>query len=240
MQPNTPATSGPSVMSAAAYAAAQPPGFLVQVSQALSLGFFYGFSRTITDLLNTTRILHRERFLAAFEGRPPGVGIITVSNHVTSVDDPGALAPLVPARWLLTPDRFRYTLCARDRCFGNPVIGAILSAARVLPVERGLGPLQPAMDTVVGHLDRGAWVHMFPEGTRGDDPGGALGPVRPGVGRLVADARVPPVVLPFFHRGLHRVMHRGHRLPLSETGMPVDIIVGEPIQGLGPLVEVRE
>lgn len=221
-----------------ARAAAEPPGILAAVAQSLSLGFFYTVSRTVTGLLNTTRVLHGERFLETYNARPPGVGLITVSNHVTSVDDPGAIAPLVPAHWLLTPDRFRYTLCARERCFSNPFIGAVLSAARVLPVERGRGPLQPDMDLVVGHLDRGAWVHVFPEGTRGDGaPGQPIGPLRPGVGRLVADAAAPPVVLPIFHRGLHRVMHRGHRLPVSEVGVPVDIIVGQPVAGLGPLVQ---
>lgn len=202
----------------------------------MSLGFFYTVSRTVTDVLNTTRVLHRERFLAAYESRPPGVGFITVCNHVTSVDDPGAIAPLVPAKWLLTPDRFRYTICARDRCFQNPVIGAILAAARVLPVERGLGSMQPAMDVVLGHLNRGAWVHMFPEGTRGDPHARSLGPMRSGVGRLVADARATPVVLPIYHRGLHRVMHKGDKLPISETGVHVDVVVGEPVAGLGDLV----
>jgi 1-acyl-sn-glycerol-3-phosphate acyltransferase len=244
---------------AAPVKAAAPPGPLESVAQSLVCGLLYGVSKTITHVLNTTRVLHGERFLAAYESRVAGQGLITASNHVTAVDDPGAIAPLVPARWLLTPDKLRYTLCATDRCFRNSVTSAILGAGRVLPVQRGLGPQQPFMDAVVAHLNRGAWVHMFPEGARrypqqpaggspaadaasiasgdgGRGSGAGLGPVRAGIGRLIVDAAVTPVVLPIFHRGLHRVMHRGHVLPLSEVGAHIDVVVGEPISGLPALI----
>ena len=202
-------------------------------SQILVCTALGGLSAFITHVLNTTHVHGEERFLAAYEARLPGQGIVTVSNHVTAVDDPGAVMPIIPASWLLQPHRLRWTLCARDRCFTNPFVGAILSAGRVLPVDRGGGAGQPLMDAVVGKLDAGDWVHMFPEGARQPVEGG-LGRMRPGVGRLIADARVPPVVLPFYHRGFLSLQKKGEFFPIS-FGHRLDILVGEPI-AVGPLL----
>jgi 1-acyl-sn-glycerol-3-phosphate acyltransferase len=215
---------------------ASPPGPLETVAQSIVCGVLYAVSKTITHALNSTNVLHHHRFLSAYESRAPGQGLITASNHVTAVDDPGAIAPLTPVSWLLTPDKLRYTLCATDRCFRNAITGGILSAGRVLPVQRGLGPGQPFMDAVVSHLNRGAWLHMFPEGARQPHDAPSLGPMRAGIGRLIVDAEVTPVVLPIYHRGLHRVMHRGHTLPLSEVGAKIDIVVGEPVPDLPALI----
>jgi len=196
-----------------------------------------GFSAFVTHVLNRTVVTHGERFTAAFEeAAATRRGVVTVCNHVTSVDDPGAVVPLVPASWLLQPRRLRWTLCARERCFSNPVVGAVLTAGRALPIDRGAGPLQPGMDAVVDLLDDGQWVHMFPEGSRRAF-GSGLGRMRPGVGRLVADAAVPPLVLPFYHRGLHALMRRGDVLPLASVGNTIHIAVGRPLEGLPALIE---
>ena len=206
---------------------------LVQrASQTLVCGALGAVSLFITHVLNTTTVRHAERVAAAFDSRAPSQGIITVSNHVTSVDDPGAVAPLVPASWLLNPSRLRWTLCAADRCFTNPIVGGLLTAGRALPIERGRGPLQPGMDAVVRLLNNGDWVHMFPEGAR-QPFGPGLARMRPGVGRLVADAVPTPVVLPFYHRGIHNLMVGP--LPLG-AGHRVDIVVGKPVTGLPELI----
>jgi 1-acyl-sn-glycerol-3-phosphate acyltransferase len=204
-----------------------PPGPLTSLSQALVCGVLGTVSWFITDVLNTTVVHHRERFDDAVARRARGQGLITCSNHVTAVDDPGAVRPLVPAGWLASPSRLRWTLCAADRCFTNPVVGGLLSAGRVLPVERGRGPLQPGMDAVVGKLQAGDWLHLFPEGTR-QPYGGGVGRLRPGVGRLVADAVPTPLVVPMYHRGLHRLHAKGDALPVS-AGHRIDIAVGRPL-----------
>ena len=206
-------------------------------SQILVCTALGGVSAFITHVLNTTHVHGEDRFLAAYAARAPRQGFITVCNHVTAVDDPGAVLPLIPASWLLQPRRLRWTLCARDRCFRNPVTGAILSAGRVLPVERGGGALQPLMDDVVAKLDDGDWVHMFPEGAR-QPVEGALSRMRPGVGRLVADAAVTPVVLPFYHRGFLSLQKKGEYSPFA-YGHRLDILVGEPIELEHLLRELR-
>jgi monolysocardiolipin acyltransferase len=59
-------------------------------------------------------------------------------------------------------------------------------------------------------------VHIFPEGTRSRDPS-HLGPIRQGIGRLVAASAgasgVTPLIVPFVHVGMHEVLPVGSVLP---------------------------
>lgn len=65
-----------------------------------------------------------------------------MSNHVASVDDPFVIAALVPRHALLDAQNLRWTLCASDRCFKNPVTSAFFKSVKVLPVSRGDGIYQ--------------------------------------------------------------------------------------------------
>lgn len=42
-----------------------------------------------TDLLNKTTVYNREALTRAVKQRPPGVPLLTVSNHHSCFDDPG-------------------------------------------------------------------------------------------------------------------------------------------------------
>lgn len=92
---------------------------------------------------------------------------------------------------------------------------APLPHPQVLPVERGAGLDQFGMRLARQRLAAGEWVHIFPEGTR--SRGGRMLPVRKGVGWLVAAAAAqgapPPLVLPFVHSGMERVLPKGASLP---------------------------
>lgn len=67
---------------------------------------------------------------------------LQVSNHVASVDDPFVIASLLPPGVLLDAQSLRWTLCATDRCFKNPVTTAFFRSVKVLPVSRGEGLYQ--------------------------------------------------------------------------------------------------
>ena len=56
---------------------------------------------------------------------------------------------------------------------------------KTLPIERGHGLQQPAMQTAAELLARGDWVHVFPEGRVGYS--GRLQACKWGVGKLVCD-----------------------------------------------------
>lgn len=101
-------------------------------------------------------------------------------------------------------------------------------AAKVLPVERGAGMFQQGLAAAEARLAAGDWVHIFPEGTRSRD--GKMGPVRKGVGRLVAscaDAR--PVIVPFVHSGMEEVLPKGSLLPKANKEVRAwwVVVVGE-------------
>jgi monolysocardiolipin acyltransferase len=209
-------------------------GFAVVVG-ALGL-----YSKAVMQWCNDTDIRGKDILRTALhdkERKERGQGLVTVMNHVTAIDDPAAVAVfLTPYELTLgAKDTVRWTLCARDRCFreDRPLASSLLSYGKVLPITRGAGIHQPDMDAVVELLDKGEWVHMFPEGKRSLD-GRIKAPLRPGVGRLIADAKTAPVVIPILHRGLEQVLPRSSMVPFT-LGKKMSVVVGDPID-LGPVV----
>jgi monolysocardiolipin acyltransferase len=167
--------------------------------------------------LNKTQFQNRATFLSFLHSRPQGRGLVTVSNHTSAFDDPAMVLSLVRAKDLLDAGLLRWTLCAQDRCFNvNDTVTNFFQAAKVLPVQRGKGLHQTGMQSAVSKLEAGEWVHLFPEGTRSRD--GNLGDMKMGVGMLVADPAITPIVLPFYHV---------HKLP--NIGTRSYIMVGEPL-----------
>ena len=92
--------------------------------------FLHGASRT--------RVEGGQHLAAALE-RPAGQALITVSNHVGSIDDPLITAALVPPKYLLRPRALRWTMCATDRCFKSAALTPFFRAAKV----RGPWPAHP-------------------------------------------------------------------------------------------------
>lgn len=146
----------------------------------------------------------RERFLSLAAARPPGRGLLSVSNHTSTLDDPALFAALLPLSLFATDPlggggggrqqadnnggdendfpagggrSVRWSLCAADICFNK---GKLLSdfflAGKTLPVERGAkkGVAQPATEAAAEVLRGGGWVHVFPEGRV--EPSGRLPP----------------------------------------------------------------
>ena len=72
-----------------------------------------------------------------------------VSNHIASMDDPLIIAALLPSSVLMHARNLRWTLCATDRCFRNPVTSAFFKCVKVLPVSRGEGIYQKVSLTMV-------------------------------------------------------------------------------------------
>lgn len=182
-------------------------------------------SRAYMTSLNTTTVEGLGQVEAALQ-RPKGQALITVSNHVAALDDPLIVSALLPQQALQQPEALRWTLCATDRCFKYAAAVPFFRAAKVLPVARGGGMAQPGMLAAEERLAVGEWVHIFPEGTRSRD-GKSLGPVRKGVGRLVASCPMPPLVVPFVHSGMENIMPRGTMVPA--VGQQVRVVVGSPI-----------
>ena len=63
---------------------------------------------------------------------------MTVSNHVTAVDDPGMVATLIDAKDFASPSHLRWQMCAADRCFRVRALLPMFRGGRVLPAARRL------------------------------------------------------------------------------------------------------
>ncbi|XP_068318498.1 uncharacterized protein [Pyrus communis] len=206
---------------------AEEESILLRMLQAVAVPVIGSVCHVFMNGLNQVQVYGVEKLHDAVLCRPKGKPLITVSNHVASMDDPLVLSALLPRHVLLDAQNLRWTLCASDRCFANPVTSAFFRSVKVLPVSRGDGIYQKGMDTAISKLNQGGWVHIFPEGSRSRDGGKTMGSSKRGVGRLVLDADNIPMVVPFVHSGMQDIMPIGASIP--RIGNMVTVVIGDPI-----------
>ncbi|XP_068663655.1 uncharacterized protein [Aristolochia californica] len=200
---------------------------IIRMLQSLAVPVIGNVCHVFMHGLNQIQIYGAEKLQHALLQRPEGKSLVTVSNHVASMDDPLVIASLLPPSVLLDSNSLRWTLCASDRCFRNPMTSAFFRCVKVLPVSRGEGIYQKGMDMAISKLNSGGWVHIFPEGSRSRDGGRTIGSAKRGVGRLVMDADKIPIVVPFVHTGMQHVMPIGSSFP--RIGKKVTVVIGDPI-----------
>ncbi|KAK1388452.1 Tafazzin [Heracleum sosnowskyi] len=201
---------------------------LTRMLQAVAVPVFGNVCYVFMHGLNRVQIYGAEKLHQALQHRPSNKPLITVSNHVASLDDPLVISALIPPSVLLDAHNLRWTLCASDRCFKNPVTSAFFKHVKVLPLTRGEGVYQKGMDIAIAKLNRGGWVHIFPEGSRSRDGGKTIGLAKRGIGRLVLDADIVPMVVPFVHTGMQDIMPIGAKFP--RIGKTVTVLVGDPVE----------
>jgi len=110
---------------------------------------------------------------------------------------------MLSPKQLADEKRMRWNLAAHDICFTKPLHGKFFSYGKCIPVVRGLGVYQKAVDFVIDRLNTdGDWVHIFPEGQINLDDPDTLLRLKWGVGRIIAECKTPPIVLPFWHSGM--------------------------------------
>ncbi|KAK3200399.1 hypothetical protein Dsin_023814 [Dipteronia sinensis] len=207
---------------------AEEDSVILRMLQAVAVPVLGNVCHVFMNGLNRVQVYGVEKLHEALLNRPKNTPLITVSNHVASVDDPFVIASLLPPRVLLDAQNLRWTLCASDRCFKNPVTSAFFRSVKVLPVSRGEGIYQKGMDIALSKLNTGGWVHIFPEGSRSRDGGKTIGSSKRGVGRLVLDADNVPMVVPFVHSGMQEIMPVGASFP--RIGKTVTVVIGDPIE----------
>ncbi|EPS71039.1 hypothetical protein M569_03719, partial [Genlisea aurea] len=188
------------------------------------------FAKAVVNLFNNTNVYNLETLLRLVCHRPPGVPLITVSNHMSTLDDP--LLWGVKDFPITDSNLGRWVLAAEDICFRSPVLSYFFRLGKCIPIRRGGGIYQEHMNEAVQRLTDGDWVHAFPEGKvcQEDAP---IRRLKWGTASLIARAPVTPIVIPIAHRGFERVMPENYMLgrrPLFPlTGKDISIIIGEPI-----------
>ncbi|KAJ1273362.1 hypothetical protein BS78_06G274300 [Paspalum vaginatum] len=206
-------------------------GHLGGVPRAAVFAAVGAFAKLYASMLNTTTVHNADALRRLVSGRPPGTPLLTVSNHMSTVDDPlmwgfkgFATSDAKLGRWVLT---------AEDICFKNVFMSYMFRLGKCIPITRGGGIYQEHMNEALDVLSRGGWLHSFPEGkiAQDDQP---IRRLKWGTASLIVRAPITPIVLPIVHSGFEKVMPEksffGRRPPVPLCGKKIDIIVGEPIE----------
>lgn len=182
--------------------------------------------------------------LAGMLGRPKYRGqqyigvagpVLVVGNHISHLD------PVYDAVLIRATGRLP-RIMAKASLWKIPVVGKALLGTRQIPVERGGGSGQTALDAAVKALADGSVVLIYPEGTITRDPAGWPMKPRPGVAALALSGDFP--VVPMAHWGTHEVFRpyvdRGRFRPLPRKD--INVVVGPPLdlsQWRGKPVDAR-
>ncbi|KAK7681751.1 hypothetical protein QCA50_015098 [Cerrena zonata] len=201
------------------------------------LNIGYCSSVTVNGLENLVEALNSDE-------RNSGRGIITISNHISTLDDPVTWG-ILPTRYFFNTRTTRWVLGASDIMFTNPLLSVFFRKGQVIETFRGGGIFQPAVDTAVDKLNEGAWIHLFGEGKvnqpkvdekRDDILPHDLLRFKWGVGRIVMEAVKPPIIIPMWLTGelycFDKIMPE-NRQGLSKffprSGAHLSVTVGKPI-----------
>lgn len=203
------------------------------VGRMAVLGVVSAFSKFITSIMNRTTCTNYETFYHHVTQRRRPNGLITVSNHASTFDDPGLLSWMIPWRYFLTEPThrgIRWTMCTSEICAKNALVHKFFAAGKTVPITRGGGVNQAVMGTMAERVSRGDWLHIFPEGRVTKVPN-ELGRLKWGLGKMLCDiderGGPAPTVLPFWHSGMEKVKRYGVMwfYPFNH----VHVTVGEPI-----------
>ena len=206
-----------------------------QIGTAMIVSAVGAFSKVLLTNFNKLHMYDMDTLYEAIEHRDSQVGLLTVTNHRSVLDDPFLLAAILPRRILLSPDKMRWGLCSLDICFQDALIGRTLRLGKAMPICRRGGLQQPFLRVAAEKLNVGDWVHIFPEGRvrqRG------MGYSKRGIGKLLAmtyEAKQGlPVILPVYHQGIENVMPQKVDSNQLESSLPrighdVYVMTGKPI-----------
>ena len=154
------------------------------------------------------------------ENLPPEGGFIAAANHVTELD-------AVTFAHFLFDQGYEPRILAKRGLFTTPLVGSVLRATRMIPVDRGTTAAARSLEDAAAQLGGGACVAILPEGTLTRDPDLWPMEAKTGLARMALASRLP--VVPIAQWGAHRVLARYGRLPRLFPRKTVTVSVGPPV-----------
>lgn len=183
------------------------------------------FSKIVTVWLNKTKVYNGHILRNALDNKPAAIPILTVSNHHSCFDDPGIWGYL-PFSIVCNHNRIRWALAAHDICFTNKYHSLFFMAGKCIPVIRGAGVYQAAVDFCIEKLALGDWVHIFPEGRVNMTKEHLR--FKWGIGRIIYESPVLPIIVPIWHEGMDTVLPN-YPPYILQLRKKVTINIGQPI-----------
>ncbi|XP_067632255.1 tafazzin isoform X3 [Eurosta solidaginis] len=193
-------------------------------------------AKFVLGFMNKTIVYNKDRLLNVIGRRPVGVPLVTISNHHSCFDDPG-LWGVLPVKYVCNTFKIRWSMAAHDICFTNKFHSILFMFGKCIPVVRGIGVYQDAINLCIQKCALGHWVHVFPEGKVNMTKEQMR--LKWGVGRIIYESPCIPIILPMWHEGMDEVLPNTEPYVL-QWGKRVTLNIGEPLDLNGFIQDLKD